>query len=85
MHLTPIIPCESDALSVIFYSLIGPDSEESGNKKSATIEELTVPKPDKSTFDENWVFNIIVQNTEWNLDPDNSRKYFFLNLNLVFP
>ena len=41
------------------------------------------PKPDKSTFDENRVFNIIVQNymraivTEWILDPDNSRKYIF--------
>ena len=23
--------------------------------------------------------------TEWNLDPDNSRKYIFLNLNFVFP
>ena len=43
----------------------------------------SVPKPDKSTFDENWVFNIIVFRitlelvTEWNLDPDNSRKYIF--------
>ena len=42
------------------------------------------PKPYKSTFGENLVFNIIVQNytielvTEWNLDPDNSRKYIFV-------
>ena len=41
------------------------------------------PKPDKSILDENWVFNIIVQNyiralvTELNLDSDNSRKHFF--------
>ena len=49
----------------------------------------SVPKPDQSTFDENLVFNIIVQNyiraivTEWNLDPDNSRNYYFFYLNFV--
>ena len=32
----------------------------------------SVPKPDKSTFDENWVFNIIVQNY---IRPSNRVKF----------
>ena len=49
----------------------------------------SVPKPDKSTIDENWVFNIVIQNyirasNRVNLDPDNSHKYIIFLIKILF-
>ena len=52
------------------------------------ITKSSFSKLVKSNFDENLVFNIrstLELVTEWNLDPDNSRKYIFSQSKLCIP